>query len=36
MEQLWQRPVMRKAVCAARLEDDLIKPYYGIGLPEAA
>jgi len=36
MEQLWLRPVMRKAVCAARLEDDLVKPYREARLPEVA
>jgi hypothetical protein len=36
MEQLWQRPIMRKAICAARLEDDLVKPYRGARLPEVA
>lgn len=36
MEQLWQRPIMRKAVCAARLEDDLVKPYREARLSEIA
>jgi hypothetical protein len=36
MEQLWQSPVMRKAVCAARLGDDLVKPYREARLPGAA